>query len=257
MLSGQLKMIPIGMCYIWKIEGDVSLPIFGDAASLLPTGRRFPRRPVSLYSAKMKICVLTSGGVDSAVLLGRSLETSLTVYPLYIRCGLAWEKAELHWLRRLLQALHRPSLRPLTVLDVPVKPLYEGHWSLTGRRVPGYASRDAAVYLPGRNLLFLSHAAVFCARHGLSEVWLGTLKANPFPDASPDFFRLAARTASKALGRSLVFRAPFAGLPKRAVVEKGRELPLHLAFSCLSPRGLRPCGRCNKCAERDKTLKAR
>jgi hypothetical protein len=132
MLSGQLKMIPIGMCYIWKIEGDVSLPIFGDAASLLPTGRRFPRRPVSLYSAKMKICVLTSGGVDSAVLLGRSLETSLTVYPLYIRCGLAWEKAELHWLRRLLQALHRPSLRPLTVLDVPVKPLYEGHWSLTG-----------------------------------------------------------------------------------------------------------------------------
>jgi 7-cyano-7-deazaguanine synthase len=29
-----------------------------------------------------------------------------------------------------------------------------------------------------------------------------------------------------------------------------RMQPFHLSFSCLQPHGLRHCGRCNKCAER-------
>ncbi len=203
----------------------------------------------------MKICVLASGGLDSAVLLGEALRAGHAVHPLYLRCGLAWEKAELHWLRRFLRAVESPRLKPLTVLDVPVRGLYGGHWSVTGRRVPGYRSKDETVYLPGRNLLFLSHAAVFCARRGLAAVHVGTLRGNPFPDATPAFFRAMEETAARALGARVAVRAPFRGLGKDQVLARGRGLPLHLAFSCLSPRGLLPCGRCNKCAERDKALK--
>jgi 7-cyano-7-deazaguanine synthase len=195
--------------------------------------------------------------MDSAVLLGEALREGRTVHPLYVRCGLAWEKAELHWLKRFLAATASPRLKPLTVLNAPVEALYGGHWSLTGRNVPGYRSKDERVYLPGRNLLFLSQAAVFCARRGIPDVLLGTLGGNPFPDATPAFFRAAEKAAALALGARVNVLAPFRRLTKAQVLDRGRGLPLHLAFSCLSPRGMRPCGRCNKCAERDKALQAR
>lgn len=204
----------------------------------------------------MNICVLASGGIDSAVLLGEALKAGHTVHPVYIRCGLAWEKAELHWLGRYLRAVRSPRLKPLSVLNVDAADLYGDHWSLGGGKVPGYRSRDAAVYLPGRNLLFLSKTAVFCARRGVKEIWMGLLKGNPFSDATPAFLRAMETAAALALGRRIAVRAPFRRLGKAQVVALGRGLPLRLAFSCLSPRGTRPCGACNKCAERDKALKA-
>jgi 7-cyano-7-deazaguanine synthase len=202
----------------------------------------------------MNICVLTSGGFDSTVLLGTALRAGHTVHPLYVRCGLAWERAELHWLRRSLREMRSPRLKPLTILNAPIKNLYDNHWSLTGRDVPGYRSRDEKVRLPGRNLLLLSNAAVFCAQRNLSSVYIGTLKGNPFSDASSRFFKTMERTAGLALGRRVSIRAPFRRLTKKQVLKRGKDLPLRFAFSCLSPGGLRPCGRCNKCAERDQAL---
>ena len=45
---------------------------------------------------------------------------------------------------------------------------------------------------------------------------------------------------------------PFAALHKAEVLALGRDLPLHLTFSCIDPIEGRHCGRCNKCAERKK-----
>jgi 7-cyano-7-deazaguanine synthase len=39
-------------------------------------------------------------------------------------------------------------------------------------------------------------------------------------------------------------------MTKRQVMELGRDLPLELTFSCISPVDSLHCGRCNKCAER-------
>src|SRR3989338_2554417 len=104
-------------------------------------------------------CVLASGGLDSAVLLSRLLRAGGRVWPVYLRCGLAWEAAELFWLRRFLRAVRSPRLLPLCVIDAPLGAVYGSHWSVTGRGVPGRHSADAAVYLPGRNAILLSHAA--------------------------------------------------------------------------------------------------
>jgi 7-cyano-7-deazaguanine synthase len=202
-------------------------------------------------------CVLLSGGLDSAVLLRWALRRHRPVHPFYARCGLRWERAELHSLRRLLRAVRRPGLRPLTVADLPVAALYGRHWSLSGKRVPGYRSPDAAVYLPGRNLLLIAAAALFCARRGVPRVLIGTLRANPFADSTPAFRRTLQRACRTALGRPFAVEAPFARLAKRDVLALGRDWPLHLTFSCVAPRGLSPCGRCNKCAERDKVLPPR
>jgi 7-cyano-7-deazaguanine synthase len=61
---------------------------------------------------------------------------------------------------------------------------------------------------------------------------------------------------SAALNFPLSIRAPFSRLSKKQVLALGRGLPWELTFSCLKPRGVRPCGRCNKCAERDKAFRA-
>jgi 7-cyano-7-deazaguanine synthase len=179
-------------------------------------------------------------------MLAELAKTYRQVYPVYIRQGLVWETAELHHLRRYLRAL---GIGPLTILDLPVDDLYRNHWSITGVRVPGANTRDEAVYLPGRNLLLLSKAAVFCALHNIPVIAVGSLGHNPFPDATPRFFRDFARVS----GVRVI--APFRQLTKEQVIRRGRNLPLHLTFSCISPKRGRPCGRCNKCAERRRALR--
>ena len=161
----------------------------------------------------------------------------------------------MYWLRRLLGAVRSPRLAPLHVIDVPLGSTYGAHWSLTGRRVPGADSPDAAVYLPGRNVLLLTHAAILCARRGIATIAVGTLKGNPFGDASPRFFREMAACLSRALRRPIRVLAPLRRLTKPVLIRSAQDAPWALTFSCLRPSGLRPCGACNKCAERRRAFR--
>jgi 7-cyano-7-deazaguanine synthase len=195
------------------------------------------------------VCVLVSGGLDSCVLVAELAKRYRRVHPLYLRQGLCWETVELRHLRRYLGAI---QAAPLTVLDLPAD--YGNHWSVTGAKVPGARTADARMYLPGRNLMLLAKAAVFCALRKIPVIAIGSLAQNPFPDATPKFFREFGRLAGRALGCRLRVIAPFRHLSKAQVVRRGRGLPLHLSFSCAAPRGGRPCGRCNKCAERRAAL---
>jgi 7-cyano-7-deazaguanine synthase len=199
-----------------------------------------------------RICVLASGGLDSAVLLG-TLARRHEVHPLYVRCGLVWERAEQTLLGRFLAALHGRGLHvaPLVRVDLPVASLYgTRHWSVSGRGVPGARAALASNYLPGRNLLLASLAAVHCAHARIPVIALALLADNPFPDATPDFLAALGRVTSRALGTRVAVRAPLRHLAKEAVIRRGRTLPLGLTLSCAHPRGLRHCGRCTKCAER-------
>ena len=202
-----------------------------------------------------KICVLASGGVESAVLLDLYSRKEARVFPLYVQHGFVWERAELHWLRKLIARLRRPSIQPVTILQFPIRPLYGKHWSVAGKGVPSRRSPDRAVFLPGRNLLLAVLAGLFCYRKGIRRVAVGTLASNPFPDSTARFFRLMEKSVKEALGWKLRVERPFAGRSKREVMARASSLPWHLTFSCLNPRGLRHCGRCNKCAERSKAFR--
>ena len=199
---------------------------------------------------KPAVCALVSGGLDSCVMLAELAREYRKVYPVFIRYGLVWETAELRHLRKFLGDARIPRVQFLTVLDLPVRDLYGAHWSTTGRRVPNARTPDEAVYLPGRNLLLLSKAAVFCALNKIDTIAVGSLDHNPFPDATPGFFREFASVASTALNSHVKVIAPFRALSKEQVVSRGKSLPLNLSFSCIAPRRGMHCGRCNKCAER-------
>ena len=203
-----------------------------------------------------KLCVLVSGGLDSAVLIQEGLDRGKEVFPLYVATGFVWEEAELHWLRRLLAALAHPRLRELAVLRTPLGELFPGHWAFTGSGVPDAASRDEAVYLPARNLMLLTQAAVYAQSRSFGEVWIGVLSANPFGDGQAAFFASFQETCRLGLPSPLQIAAPFRELSKAEVVARHPNFPYALTFSCIRPKGTEPCGACNKCEERRKAFQA-
>jgi 7-cyano-7-deazaguanine synthase len=202
----------------------------------------------------MQGAVLVSGGLDSAILLAESLGSAGTVWPLYVRCGLYWEAAELAHLQNYLAAVATPALRPLHVFEMPVRDLYPNHWSLSGKGVPAADTPDDTVFLPGRNVLLLSKAILWCHLHGVEEVAMAPLQSNPFPDATPAFFTDFEAAVNRAVGGRVRVRLPYLGLHKTDVMRRGASLPLELTFSCIRPIDGRHCGVCNKCAERRKAF---
>ncbi len=197
-----------------------------------------------------RVAVLASGGLDSSVMLARIARKRREVFPVYIRTGLVWEKDELAVLRRFIKAIGIESIRPVSVLNVPMNDVAADHWSITGKKVPGYDAALSSNYIPGRNLTLLSKAAVFCARNQIGEVAMALLEANPFPDARPIFFHALTKAVALGVGLHLKISTPWVGMSKPEVIALGRGLPLHLSVSCIKPRGAVHCGECTKCAER-------
>ena len=200
------------------------------------------------------VAVLASGGLDSAVLTAEYLREGRVVQPIYVRFGLAWEGTEETHLRRFLDTLQSAAVRTLVTLALPVADTYGSHWSLSADDVPDADTPDEAVYLPGRNLLLLAKSSIWCALHGYPTVALGTLKGNPFADSSREFFGDVESLVQTAVDHRLEIATPFSELDKAHVLELGRHLQLQHTFSCINPTAGVHCGRCNKCAERQRAF---
>ena len=200
------------------------------------------------------VCVLVSGGIESSVLVNDALGRYDKVYPVFVRNHLRWEDTELYCLKNFLRGFKQDHLKALTVLDLTLRDLYESHWSITGIRIPNGKSRDESVYLPGRNIVFFSKAAVFAAMKGIPVIEIGVLRGNPFPDSTPKFFKKISEVLSMGLDAAIEVKAPFQKMKKEDVIALGKKLPLEFTFSCLNPKGYEHCGECNKCVERKKAF---
>ncbi len=200
-----------------------------------------------------KISVLASGGLDSSVLIAK-LAVGAEVHPIYVRCGFAWEEVEIQFLQSFLDALLNPNVRSITILSAPTDVLYGDHWSVTGARVPAADEPDEHTYLPGRNILLISLAAIWGSTHGVSRIAIGSLGGNPFPDATPEFFESFARALSMGLGHNVLIEAPLRGFHKDDLIRTFKDFPLELTLTCMAPQGSKHCGQCNKCFERQQAF---
>ena len=197
------------------------------------------------------VAALASGGLDSSVMVAE-LAREADVYPVYVRAGLAWESEELAALGRFLTAVGTTRVHELTVLSVPVAPLYP---DVTGTGVPGATAPDEVMYIPGRNILLIGLTAVWCSTHGVSRIAIGSLGGNPFPDATPEFFDSFASALSRGLSHEISVEAPFRGLHKADLVrDHSDDLPLELTLTCARPAEGAHCGDCNKCYERQQAF---
>ena len=199
-------------------------------------------------------CVLVSGGIESSVLLNDALSRYDHVTPIYIRNHLRWEDTEVFCLKNFVRSLKQTNLRPLVILDLTMRDLYENHWSITGIKIPGGKTPDDSVYLPGRNIVFLSKAACYAAMKNISFIEIGILRGNPFADSSKVFFKKMSDLLSLGLSMDIQIKAPFQKMKKEDVIAFGKKLPLESTFSCLNPKGYEHCGDCNKCVERKKAF---
>lgn len=202
----------------------------------------------------MDSIILISGGLDSAVLLAHEARHG-PVQPVYVKVGLAWEGAELRMLDRLLASPLFEAAFPLMSLKFGMRDVYPAtHWAIRGTP-PAYDTPDEDVYLAGRNLVLLAKAGVVAVSRGTHRIALGLLAANPFPDATPEFFDAMGRAMTLGLSHAIEISTPFASLHKEDVIRLGASLgvPLELTLSCMNPVDdpvPRHCGQCSKCRER-------
>ena len=178
-------------------------------------------------------------------------------HPIYVQTGMIWEAAELLALNRFLTAIESPTLMPLTILELPAKPLLGAqHWTMEPDDVPQYDAPDETVYIPGRNIVLISLAAIWCSLNDVHHIQIGTLAGNPFPDATPEFREQVAKSNSMGLDHQITVSAPFAEYHKEDILAKfGNRYPLHLSLTCANPvivsaQEAQHCGSCNKCRER-------
>ena len=200
------------------------------------------------------LVVLVSGGMDSLILTAELAETSPLIVPIYVRSGLFWEDTEEEHLHRFLREVDLPNVKRLQILDAPLTGIYGEHWSTLGQDVPGADTPDEAVYLPGRNLTLLLQASLWCQRKDIDVVAMGVLKNNPFPDSTDVFFRTFESALAQGLNHRIRVVRPYSHLSKQEVLQRGRFLPLEHTWSCIQPIQQVHCGKCNKCAERQRAF---
>lgn len=209
-----------------------------------------PNTDRSSPQPETRVAALVSGGLDSTVMAVQLAEDFERVYPIYVRCGLVWEESEQRSLARFLERVAQPRIRAVRILDFPMGDLYGNAWYTSGSAIPSYDEPDELWEIPGRNLILLAKAALWCQLHSVSTVALGTLKSNPFPDATPQFFSALERAVRRGLNQSLKILTPLSTLGKEEVIRSGRRLPLELTLSCAQTSDDRHCGTCGKCRER-------
>lgn len=196
-----------------------------------------------------------SGGLDSAALLARYVGQGYEVWPVYVSCGLRWERSELKWAKKFLSQIRQQRLHKLTVIKLNLENAYDRNWSRKGE-IPGQGSADAAVFLPARNLLLVTKSLLFLYSVGVRALALATLKGNPFKDARRGYFKSLGQLLSASFDQPVSIHTPFSRMTKSEIIRRYRRFPIHYSLSCLAPRHGRHCGRCNKCEERRKAFRA-
>jgi 7-cyano-7-deazaguanine synthase len=193
-----------------------------------------------------------SGGLDSAVLAVLEAQEH-EVQPIYVTCGLPWERTEEAFLSRFVATCLAPHvLLPIVRLELPMRDVYpDTHWAIR-REPPGYGTTDKDLYLAGRNIALLAKTGIYCAGSGIHRIVMGQLHGNPFPDSTPDFLSSMARSLSLGLNHRVDIALPFISKTKADVIRLGASLkiPFELTMSCLNPGESAHCGACGKCRER-------
>jgi 7-cyano-7-deazaguanine synthase len=205
------------------------------------------------------LVALVSGGLDSAVMVGLAAEAGEAIFPLYVRQGFVWENEEAAALQKFLESirrLDRGRVHALATARFEAPEGCAGAWATDERaEPPGANTPDEAVYLPGRNVVLLTQAALLAQASRVSRIQLGILSSNPFSDATGSFFNSIEETMFEAIRWRVTIERPFESMSKTDLLKRGAKFDLGLTLSCLRPLDGAHCGNCNKCAERAKAFR--
>jgi 7-cyano-7-deazaguanine synthase len=192
--------------------------------------------------------LLCSGGLDSTTLAYLLVEQQISFLSLFINYGQHCAATELATARGVLPASVRNEIVTVNISDV-----YLGSPSrlISEPDLWRDVVIDADLYLPYRNLVFLSVGSAYAQTRGIGLLYAAFINSNHAKeiDCSAEFFgRLTALLAEYG---SVEVRVPFRDFSKRQVAELALRLgvPIGRTFSCQASSTV-PCGACPNCVER-------
>ena len=133
---------------------------------------------------------------------------------MYVQAGLFWEHDEISILKKYIIKLNASSIKPIFLLQAPTQNILVNHWSVNGENIPEADSSDESVFIPGRNILLLGLASIWCSGNGIKDIAIGTLFGNPFNDAAKQFFEKFSNVLTEGLGSQIRILAPYISLSK-------------------------------------------
>ena len=194
----------------------------------------------------MKILLLYGGGIDSSTLLVQLARwyTTKNVEAIFFDYG--QKAAELE--AKSCQFFCDSYGVKLTIVKVPLNALTDS--AIMNGSV--LANDPSINVLDGRNMTFISIAAIYAAKIGADNIAVGyhiEPAARPFPDASPEFLQAINKLLPQALIHKVEVVAPFADMTRKQIFELAKRLDfriLELAHTCYEdvPGG---CGQCTHC----------
>lgn len=211
----------------------------------------------------MKALVLLSGGVDSATCVGMAVHQygSENVIALSITYGQKHFKEieaarsiaayyGIEWIQLDLSKIFASSRSALMAHSEKV--IEKRSYALQIEQSDG---QPVSTYVPFRNGLFLSSAASIALSKDCSVIYYGAHRddaaGNAYPDCSESFNEAIKQAVFVGSGEQLRIEAPFIGMSKEQIVEKGLFLnvPYEMTWSCYEGAD-RPCGKCGTCLDR-------
>lgn len=221
-----------------------------------------PIAPISPITPK-KAVILLSGGLDSTTVLAIAQAQGYLCHCLSFAYG---QRQQIELVRAKAIAARAGVAHLVLNLDLGK---IGGSALTTDQAVPKHRSvaemgeKIPATYVPGRNIIFLSHAAAWAEVLGAFDIFIGVnaMDYSGYPDCRPEFihaFETMLNLGTKAGvegGHPFTIHAPLMHLNKGEIIRQGLEFGVDygLTHSCYDPdpEG-RVCGGCDACLLRAK-----
>lgn len=192
--------------------------------------------------------LLASGGMDSTVLAYKLAKERKKVIVLFIDYGQHCRDKEYRTLLKVIPQEYINNVRVIRIGDVYKE-------SNSRMIIEANLWEDSVVaedmYLPYRNILFLSLASAYAQSMGIKDVFTAFINSNHAKeiDCSMDFFT-KLESLLLEFGSTRI-NMPFRNMTKTEVAKLGLELgaPIEMTYSCQVNAHM-PCGACPNCVDR-------
>lgn len=193
--------------------------------------------------------ILLSGGQDSTTCLAWALEHFDEVHAICFDYGQR-HSIELECAKKVAETTNTPlHIQKLGLFqDLTTSALTNAEQEITN----GDEDNLPSTFVPGRNLIFLSTAAIHAHTLGISDLITGVCQTDysGYPDCREDFVKSLEKSISLALDAIINIHTPLMHLTKAETVEMidklGKLELLKHSHTCY--KGTRPaCGQCPSC----------
>ncbi len=206
--------------------------------------------------SKNKAIVLFSGGQDSTTALYWAKKKFDEVYAVCFFYG----QKHIQEIEAAMAIAQKAEVE-LTILDAN----FISHLStnaLTNSEVEMESGHNCPnTFVPGRNLFFLSMAAVFAREREATNLVAGVSEADysGYPDCRADFIKSATQTINLAMDSHITIHTPLMDLDKAEVWELSDKLGIFdlvrlETITCYNGVMAEGCGHCPACTLRNKGL---